>query len=46
VARIKAIGALGDAPQLERARDKVFFRRVHAFSALQLEDEEIESWQR
>jgi heterodisulfide reductase subunit D len=46
VARMKAIGALGDAPQLERPRDKAFFRRVHAFSALQLDDEEIESWQR
>jgi heterodisulfide reductase subunit D len=46
VARMKAIGALGDAPQLQRGRDKAYFRRVHAFSALQLEDEEIESWQR
>jgi len=46
VARMKAIGALGDAPQLKRGRDKVYFRRVHAFSTLQLENEEIESWQR
>ena len=46
VARMKAIGALGDAPQLARAEDKAFFRRVHAFSALQLEDEEIDAWQR
>ena len=46
VARMKAIGALGDAPQLKRGRDKAYFRRVHAFSALQLEDEEIASWQR
>jgi len=46
VARMKAIGSLGDAPQLQRRRDKAYFRRVHAFSALQLEDEEIESWQR
>lgn len=46
VARMKAIGALGDAPQLQRGRDKAYFRRVHAFSALQLDDEEIASWQR
>ncbi len=46
VARMKAVGALGDAPQLARAEDRAFFRRVHAFSALQLEDEEVASWQR
>ena len=46
VARMKVLGALGDAPQLERARDKAFFRRIHAFAALQLNDDEIDAWQR
>ena len=46
VARMKVLGALGDAPQLERPEDKAFFRRIHAFAALQLNDDEIDAWQR
>ena len=46
VARIRALGSLGEAPQLAVTDDKNYFRRVHAFSAMQLTSEEIDAWQR
>lgn len=46
VARMRALGSLGDAPQITVADDKNYFRRVHAFSSMQLTDEEIKAWQR
>ncbi len=46
VARVRALGSLGDAPQIRVTDDKDYFRRVHAFSAMQLTPDEIEAWQR
>ncbi len=46
VARIRALGSLGESPQLPVTNDKNYFRRVHAFSAMQLTSEEIDAWQR
>lgn len=46
VARMRALGSLGDEPQIPVTDDKDYFRRVHAFSAMQLTAEEIDAWQR
>ncbi len=46
VGRIAALGALGGPVQIQARDDPVFFRRIGAFSQLQLTAEEIEQWQR
>jgi Fe-S oxidoreductase len=46
VARFKALGSLGDAPQMTLPEDPHYFRKVHAFASLHFTDEEIDAWQR
>lgn len=46
VARMSAFGQRGGEQQLAPKEDKQFFRRIHALSALQLTEDEIDRWQR
>lgn len=46
VARIKALGSLGDPPQMTLPEDPHYFRKVHAFASMHFTDAEIDAWQR
>lgn len=46
VARIKALGSLGDTAQMALPEDPHYFRKVHAFANMHFTDAEIDAWQR
>ncbi len=45
-ARIAALGARGAQAQMQAREDRMFFRRIEAFAATQLGEDEIEAWHR
>ena len=46
VARMAAYGQLGGAAQLKAPEDPQFFRRINAFAAAQLSEDELATWHR
>ena len=46
VARMSALGQLGAPAQMSVPEDPLFFRRIEAFAATQLEEAQIEEWHR
>jgi L-lactate utilization protein LutB len=46
VARMSALGQLGAPAQMSAPEDPLFFRRIEAFAATQLDEAQIEEWHR
>ena len=46
IARMSAYGSLDGPQQLESNEDPQFFRRINAFAASQLSDDELATWHR
>lgn len=46
VARFSALGSLGGVQQMASRADRNYFRKVAAFSQMQLSEAELEEWQR
>ncbi|MCC6533220.1 MAG: 4Fe-4S binding protein [Burkholderiales bacterium] len=44
VARMVALGALGEAPQMEGREEPQFFQKIDTYAALQLDERELLDW--